>query len=274
MKPLHPLALLLLGVLAITGCGQKTDGGKTLASVGGETITEKDYEMYLQMRQTRQAPIADKAKEKEVVLNELIDRMLLTQRARELKLDKEPENRLLLKRVEENILAQALIKKTVQDGPISDDDLKKRFAMELEKLHKTEYKVSHILVEDENQAKDIVAQLKRGANFAALAKQKSIDKESGKNGGDLGWVRQDMVVPEFFSAVTTLKKGAYSETPAKSEYGFHIVHLHDSRPLQVPTVDQLMGNQRAKEDMVRRLREERIQALVKELRDKAKIKIE
>jgi peptidyl-prolyl cis-trans isomerase C len=274
MKPLHPLALTLLGVLAMTGCGQKTEGGKTLATVDGETITEKDFEMYQQMRQTRQAPIADKAKEKEVVLNELIDRLLLTRRARDLKLDQQPENRILLKRVEENILAQALIKKTVQETPIADDDLKKRFATELENLHKTEYKVSHILVEDENQAKDIIAQLKRGANFAQLAKQKSIDKESGKNGGDLGWVRQDMVVPEFFSAVTALKKGANSETPAKSEYGFHIVRLHDSRPLQVPTVDQLMGNPRAKEDMARRLRDERIQALVKELRDKAKIKVE
>jgi peptidyl-prolyl cis-trans isomerase C len=274
MKAPLPLALLLLGVLVTAGCGQKTDGGKTLASVGGEAITEKDYEMYLQMRQARQAPIADKAREKDIVLNELIDRVLLTQRARELKLDQEPENRLLLKRVEENILAQALIKKTVQEGQVGDDDLKKRFASELEKLHKTEYKVSHILVEDENQARDIVAQLKRGANFAQLARQKSIDKESGKNGGDLGWVRQDMVVPEFFAAVTALKKGANSETPAKSEYGFHIVRLHDSRPLQVPTVDQLMANPRAKEDMVRRLRDERIQALVKELRDKAKPKIE
>jgi peptidyl-prolyl cis-trans isomerase C len=274
MKHFNSLALVIVGVVALAGCGQKTDGGKTLATVDGEAITEKDYEMYLQMRQTRQAPIADKAKEKEVVLNELVDRLLLTRRARELKLDQQPENRLLLKRVEENILAQALIKTTVQETSISDDDLKKRFTSELEKLHKTEYKVSHILVEDENQAKDIIAQLKRGANFAQLARQKSIDKESGKNGGELGWVRQDMVVPEFFSAVTALKKGTNSETPAKSEYGFHVVRLHDSRPLQVPTVDQLMANPRAKEDMARRLRDERIQALVKDLREKAKIKIE
>jgi peptidyl-prolyl cis-trans isomerase C len=269
-----PLALTLLGLAALAGCSQTADDGKVLARVDSETITEKDYERYLQMRQARQTPITDKAKEKEVVLNELVDRILLTRRARELKLDQDAESRFLLKRVEENILAQALFKKIAAENPVSDEDIKKRITSELESLHKNEYKVSHILVAKEDEAKDILAQLKKGTAFATLARQKSIDKESGKNGGELGWIRQDMVVPEFFAAVTATKKGAVSDAPAKSEFGYHIVRVHDTRALKVPGVDELMANPRAREDMARRLREERVQALVKELRGKSKIKIE
>lgn len=268
------LALIFLCLAWLAGCSQTTDGSKALAQVDGDAVTEKDYELYLKMRHARQTPVADKAKEKEVVLNEMVDRILLARRARELKLDKDTESRFLLKRMEENILIQALVKNIAGESTIGDEDLRKRFTSELESLHKNEYKVSHILLTSESDAKDVIARIKKGAAFAQLARQKSIDKESGKNGGELGWVRQDMVVPEFFAAVTALKKGATSEAPAKSEFGYHIVRVHDSRALKVPSVDELLSNPRAKEDMTRRLRDERVQALVKELRGKTKIKID
>ena len=198
--------LVSLGLLA--ACGKKApDTGKTLASVNNETITERDYENYLRLRQTQQEPIVDKEKEKQVVLTEMIDRIVLSQYATENKLDQEPDNYLLMKRVRENILVQAAIRKLLKDNPVTDEDLKKRFQQEVEKTHKTEYKVRHILVKSEDEAKGLVAQIKKGGNFAALAKAKSLDVQTGRNGGDLGWINQGMVVPEFFEGRTGAQEG-------------------------------------------------------------------
>ena len=170
-RPLLLVLLVSLGLLA--ACGKKApDTGKVLASINNETITERDYENYLRLRSTQQEPIVDKEKEKQVVLNEMIDRIVLSQYATDNKLDQEPDNYLLMKRVRENILVQAAIRKMLKDNPVTDEDLKKRFQQEVEKTHNTEYRVRHILVKSEDEAKQVIDQIKKGGNFAAIAKGK------------------------------------------------------------------------------------------------------
>lgn len=270
-RPLLLLLLVTLGLLA--ACGKKApDTGKTLATVNGEAITERDYENYLRLRQTQQEPIVDKEKEKQVVLNEMIDRIVLSQYAVENKLDQEPENYLLMKRVRENILVQAAIRKALKDQPVTDEDLKKRFQQEVEKTHKTEYKVRHILVKTEDEAKAIIGQLsKKGGNFAAIAKAKSLDVQTGKKGGDLDWINQGMVVPEFFEGVMALKKGQVSATPVKTDYGFHVIKVDDIRPLKIPNFEEFVTDKRARANLHRKIQDERVEALAKELKAKAKV---
>jgi peptidyl-prolyl cis-trans isomerase C len=272
--------LAALGLLA-AGCDKKpaeqtaagTDAGKIAASVNGQNITETDYENYLRIRQQQMGPLADKDKEKKIVLDEMIDKLLLAQYAVKNKLDQDPEVAALIKRVREEILAQAVKRKLLKDNPITEDDVKKRFEQEVEKTHKTEYKVRHILVKDESEAKDIIAQLKKGANFSKLAEEKSIDTQSGKNGGEIRWINQGMVVPAFFDAVMKMKKGAISTEPVKTDFGWHVIKLEDTRPLKIPTFEQFMSDQQARANIYRKMQDERVGELLKDLKAKAKITV-
>ena len=269
------LVLFMAALLGVAACQkqQPADDSAVLATVNGENITEKDYQHYLQLRQTRQEPIADKEKERKIVLEEMVDRVLLSQRAVEQKLDQDPEVYYLLKRLRENVLVQAAIRNMLKEGPVSDDELKARFDKEAANTHKTEYQVRHVLVKTEDEAKAAIKQLKGGANFATVAKQKSIDVQSGKNGGSIGWVNQGMVVPEFFEAVTKLEKGAMTSEPVKSDFGWHVIKVEDTRSAKIPTFEQFMADKQTKANFYRRMQDERIEKMVKDLRAGAKIEI-
>ncbi len=268
------IALVVLAIFSMSACEkQAVDDGKVLATVNGEAITEKDYQHYLQLRQARQEPIPDKEKEKKIVLDEMIDRILLSQRAVENKIDQDPEARYLMKRVRENILVQAMIRNMLKENPISDDELKARFQKEVGDTHKTEYRVRHILVKNEDEAKEIIKRLQGKADFAALAKQKSIDVQSGKNGGQLGWVNQGAVVPEFFEGVVALEKGKLSPEPVKSDFGWHVIKVEDMRAAKIPSFEEFMADRQTKANFHRKLQDEKIEKLVKDLKTTAKITI-
>jgi len=266
-RPLILILLLSTGLM-LGACGKKSpDDSKVLATVNGEAITEKDYEDYLHARQAQQPPIPDKDKEKKVVLDEMVNRVLLVHSAVDQKVEQELDVYFQIKRQRENVLARAMLRKYLKDNPISDEEVQKRFEQEMQKANKNEYRARHILVRTEEEAKEIIAQLKKGANFNTLAQKKSIDVRSGKQGGDLNWFSQDVIVPEFFNAVTAMKNGDISQEPVKSDFGFHVIKLESSRPRKMPTFDQAKGN-------IRQLvQQERVDALVKSLKDKGKIKI-
>ncbi len=261
---------LLLAGLLLAGCGAKSpDDSKVLARIDGAVITEKDYEDYLRARQMQQPPIPDPKKEREVVLDEMINRVLLVTAATEHKVDQELDVYLQLKRQHENVLARAMLRKYLKDNPVSDDEVKKRFEELMAKADKNEYRARHILVRDETEARALIGQLRKGASFANLARQKSVDVGSGRNGGELGgWFSQDQVVPEFYEAVRQLKIGETTKDPVKSEYGWHIIKLENIRPRTMPEFEQAKGNIR------QIVQQERVEALLKSIKDKARIKIE
>lgn len=266
-RPFFILLLLSLGLM-LGACAKKSpDDSKVLASVNGEAITEKDYEDYLRARQTQQPPIPEKEKERKVVLDEMVNRVLLVQSAAEHKVDHELDVYFQIKRQRENVLARAMLRKYLKDNPISDEEVQKYFDQDMEKANKNEYRARHILVRSEEEAKDILAQLQKGTSFNSLAQKKSIDVRSGKQGGDLGWFSQDVIVPEFFSAVTAMKRGEVTKEAVKSDFGWHIIKFEDSRPRKMPTFDQAKG------DIRQRIQQERVDALVKSLKDKGQIKI-
>lgn len=131
----------------------------------------------------------------------------------------------------------------------------------------------HILVKDEDEARDLIKQLKNKGSFENLAKKHSIDVQSGKNGGSLGWINQGMVVPEFFEGVSRLEKGAVSSEPVKSDFGWHVIKVEDTRPAKIPSYEEFMGDRQARANFQRRLQDEHIEQMVKELRASAKIDI-
>lgn len=263
----RPLTLILLAAtLALGACGGKpADDSKVLVTVNGEAITEKDYENYLQLRHQNQPPIPDKARERKVVLEEMVNRLLLAQGATEQKLDQEPDVFFQIKRFRENILARAMIRKQLTDLPISEEELRKRYAQEVEKTNKTEYRARHILVRSEEEAREVIAKLKAGANFATLAKEKSIDVRSAREGGDLGWFNQGMMVAEFFDAASKMKKGELSVDPVKTEFGWHVIRLEENRPFKIPPFEQIKNN------VHQLVQQERIDALVQQLKNRGKV---
>lgn len=266
MYPTRALPIILFIGLVITACGGKNpDDSKVLATVNGDVITQNDYDDYLKARHMQQAPATDKEKEKQDVLEEMISRVLLAQSARKNKLDQELDVYFQVKRQTENILARAVLRQYLKDNPITDDEVQKRYEQEVAKTSKLEYHARHILVKTKEEADELLKKV-QAANFAALAKQKSTDVQSGKQGGDLGWFNQGAMVPEFFNAVSEMKKGEISKEPVKTEFGWHIIKLEDTRPLKVPPFEQVKAN-------VRQLvQQEKIDTMVKGLKEKAKVK--
>jgi peptidyl-prolyl cis-trans isomerase C len=259
--------LLLIPLIAVLAACGKDGGGKAVATVNGEAVTERDVDDLLQARGVPK----DNAEARQKAIELLTNRILLVQHAHDQKLDKDPAIDLRLKRMREELLIEAAIRKLREDKPVDDAAIRAAVEKNLAGLHKNEYRASHILVASEDEAKAVIAQLRRGTPFATLARQKSMDKGSASRGGDIGWVRQDQVVPEFFNALPDLKKGGVTAAPVKSQFGWHVIRLADSRPLKLPTADEFMNDPRARAGVARQMQEEQIQALVKSLRDKAKI---
>ncbi|MEK6550260.1 MAG: peptidylprolyl isomerase [Pseudomonadota bacterium] len=264
----HARLLVLIPLIVVLAACGKSDSGKTVATVNGEVVTERDVDDLLQARGVPK----DNAEARQKATELLTNRILLVQHAIDQKLDKDPAIDLRLKRMREELLIEAAIRKLREEKPVDDAAVRKAVEKNLAGLHKNEYRASHILVASEDEAKAVIAQLRRGAAFAALARQKSMDKGSGQHGGDIGWRQQGNTVPEFFNVLPDLKKGGMTGAPVKSQYGWHIIRLTDSRPLKLPTVDEFMNNPQARMGMTRQMQEEHVQALVKSLRDKAKIK--
>src|SRR5208282_4865570 len=132
----------------------------------------------------------------------------------------------------------------------------------------TEYKARHILVDKEADAKDIIARLKKDPSaFAELAKAKSKDQGSKANGGELGWFDARRMVPEFVAALSHLDKGEFTHEPVKTQFGYHVILLEDSRPIQAPPLDEV------KPQLAAQLQQQEVMQQMDALKAKAKIEL-
>jgi len=256
-----PTVMLFAVLLALGACGTKNpDDSKVLVTVNGEPITEKYYDNYLRARMQQPMPLpGDEKERRQMLLDEMVHLMLLAQGAVDQKADQETDVYLQMKYMRENLLARAMLRKHFRDQPITDQEIEKR-------IIKNEFRVRHILVKTEAEANDLLAELNKGTSFAALAKSRSLDTKSGKQGGNLNWVSQeDPIVPQFFEAVATLKKGETSPKPVKTFFGWHVIHVDDVRPHTSRQPDKLASEIRAQ------IQQERVEALANALKDKAKI---
>ena len=200
-------------------------------------------------------------------LEDLINREVFVQEAEKRGLIRDPDVVKQMENVKRDLLIRALIRQQIKKNPVTDAEVKAAY----DKIAgapgaaQKEYKVRHILVEKEETAKSIIEQLKKGAKFEDLAKQ-SKDPGSAANGGDLDWNVPGTFVPEFSQAMVKLEKGKFTETPVKSQFGFHVIRVDDSRDAKPPALEQV------KPQIQQRLEQEKIQAFVQELRAKSDIK--
>lgn len=201
---------------------------------------------------------------REAVREELIARELFVQEAEKKGLVRNPEIQNQLEMIRQDVLIRALIRDYLKAKPITDAEISAEYEKLKKESARKEYRARHVLVETEDEAKQIVADLKKGAAFEELAK-KSKDTGSAAQGGDLDWNTRDTFVKEFSDAMVALEKGKFTETPVKSQFGWHVIRLDDVRDGAPPPQEQVMPQIR------QHLERERVQALQKELRAKAKI---
>lgn len=231
--------------------------------VNGVTIPQSRIDMMNKELTASGQP--DTPERQRAVKEELINREVLVQAAQKRGLDKQAEVAAQMEMARQAVLVRALFESEVKANPITDADLQKQYEEFKKSMGENEYKIRHILVDKEDEAKAIIADLGKGADFAKIAKDKSKDPGSKDNGGDLDWGPTARYVKPFADAVTALKKGQLTTAPVKTDFGYHVIRLDDVRPLKVPGFDEL------KEQFRQRAQQQQIQKLVMELRGKAKV---
>ncbi|MBC3875351.1 peptidylprolyl isomerase [Undibacterium flavidum] len=254
-KPAHLLVVLL--VTAFPAMAQN------LATVNGKAIPASKAEPFV--KQALAQGQKDTPQLRAMIKDRLVGTEVLLQAAEKAGYGKNEEVKVQIEMARQQILIQSLMRAHVEKNPVSEADVKAAYDKWKTQNGDNEYHPFHILVEKEDDAKAIISKLKGGAKFEELAKQ-SKDTGSAGKGGDLDWVSQANVPPAFAAALTSLKKGQFTETPVKTEVGFHIIKLDDVRPLKLPTLDEV------KQQIGESLVQEKVQAYQQSLIKAAVIK--
>lgn len=241
-------------------------GKNSVAAVNGKNISQKQYEEHLKQRQAQNPKGKQQPVNRQAIMDELINREVLLQQAKKLKLHKDKKVKAQIEQLKANILIQALIAKSPAAKPVSDKELKAIYDQQVGGADPTEFKARHILVKEEDKAKKLIEELNDGADFEEVAKKESTGP-SGKNGGDLGWFSSAQMVPAFSQAAAKLKKGTHSQKPVKTRFGFHIIKLEDTRKRELPKFEDV------KNQIKPVVQNKRLQEYVAKLRSKAKIEV-
>ena len=247
---------------SLHGAGPAKDA--VAATVNGTPISERLVGLMLKQRTDLGRP--GSAESRKQFIDSLAMQLIITQEAVKKGLDKAPEVSDRLELGRQSILIEAFVQDYLKNNSIGDDMLKAEYDKIKAQATGAEYKARHILVEQEAEAKDIIARLKKNPKaFEALAKEKSKDRGSKGNGGDLGWFDPRGMVPEFGAAVARLAKGKFTEVPVKSQFGYHVILLEDSRPQQVQPLEQI------KPALTQQMQQQNLKKLFDEMKAKAKI---
>lgn len=251
-------ALAILSAVAANACAEE----KSVAIVNGVSIPQSRAEMRVKAAAAQGQP--DGAELRKAIREDLINLELISQEAAKKGLDKEPETAQQIVLSRQSVLANAFVQDYVKTHPVSEDVLKQEYESFKTRVGNKELKLSHILVEKEDDAKAIVAQLKKGAKFAKLAKDKSKDPGSANKGGDLDWAVPSTFVQPFAEAALKLNKGQVSD-PVQTQFGWHVIKLEDVREPKIPPFDQI------KSEIQRSLMQKALQKFIADLRSNAKV---
>jgi peptidyl-prolyl cis-trans isomerase C len=235
-----------------------------VATINGQALHLSELEVAQQAlpQQYRNMPMAAVFP---ALLDRIIDSKLVVQDGRKNKVTDDPAFKKRMQFVEDQVVQDFWLQKQIA-AKVSPEKMKARYEERLKALpSEEEVHARHILVATEDEAKAIIADLKKGADFDKLAKEKSTDKASGAEGGDLGWFKKTDMVKEFAEAAFALKKGETTDKPVKTQFGYHVIRLEDRRQAPPPTFDEM--SEQIREELAR----ETVTAMLNELRAGAKI---
>jgi peptidyl-prolyl cis-trans isomerase C len=234
-----------------------------IARVNGVPIPKARQDLMVLQQQARGT--ADGEQTRALVREELINREIIAQEAAKAGITKNPDLQTQLDLVRQEIIVGAYVRDYLRKHPITDAEVEKEYDRAKGQMPQSEYKARHILVESEAQAKDLIAQLKKGAKFDDLAAKNSKDTGTKDRGGDLDWNVPGVFDRQFSDAMVKLEKGKYTETPVQTRFGYHIIQLDDVRAVKIPALADI------KPRIQQQLVQQKIETLVKDLRAKAKV---
>lgn len=240
--------------------------GQNAAIVNGKAIPKAQLDKLVQKSGQGDNPqVRDQAREM------LVTRELILQEADKRGVIQKESVRDQLEQSRVGILVAAVFEDYVEKEGVTEAELKAAYESVKTQYTGKEYHVEHILVEKEADAKAIIAQLKAGGNFEDIAKAKSKDPGSAPNGGDLGWVTDKALVPEFSKAMVQLKNGQVTDKPVKSQFGWHIIKTVDSRDMKAPSFDDVKAQLKQMIVSDQNWQKAKFAELMQKLRAKAKV---
>ncbi|MFO7642050.1 MAG: peptidylprolyl isomerase [Candidatus Competibacteraceae bacterium] len=235
-----------------------------VAVVNGTPIPKATFDLYAQQLRG-QAPV-DSPEASKALVDQLILEELLVQEASKKNLADDPEIQQQLMMIQRSLLASTVMRRMLGADAPSEEAIKKEYETAIAAMKGKEYKASHILVDAEDKAKEIIAELKKGGQFAELAKTHSSDS-SAANGGDLGWFTPSMMVPPFAQAVAQMEKGKHSEQPVQTPFGWHVILLEDTRDTTPPALEEL------KPQITQMLQSRKVNDYLEKLRSGAQVEV-
>lgn len=251
--------------LAILSLAPAAYAGDTLANVNGKPIKQSIYDYIAKDAVARGQKVDGQVKQ--AITNKLIDSELVYQEAQKLGLDKQADYLAREELSRRELLTSSYLQDFVKKNPIAESETKAAYEEYKKAYGDKEYSARHILVKTEGEAKEIIAQLGKGADFAKIAKEKSLDPGSKEKGGDLGWFSPASMVKPFSDVVANLQKGSISNSPVQTQFGWHIIKLIDTRTAQPLPYDKV------KDGIQKNLQQRNLEKMMAELRSKAKIDI-
>lgn len=262
MNPCKTVALAGLAALYLTA-GAHAAEDTVLARVNGTAITEADVASAEAEVGSELARIPEQDRRR-VLVEHLIETHLLAEAAKKEKLDQGPQVESRMKYYRQGLLRTLFLEKRVGEE-VTEAQAKQFYDEQVAKIEpEMEVRARHILVETEEEARDIIERLNRDDDFAELAKEKSKDTGSGENGGDLGYFTRDRMVKEFADAAFALEVGAVSE-PIESQFGWHVIKVEDKRQRQLASFDSV------KDQIMAALVQKKVQDVIRDLRDDAQV---
>ena len=251
------VAAAVLGTMALPVAAQN------LAIVNGKAVPKERVETLKQQVERSGRPISPEMENQ--IKEEVIAREIFMQEAQKRGLEATSDYKAQMELARQTILIRELFVDFQKTNPVTDAEIQAEYDKFAAANAGKEYKASHILVEKEDEAKAIIAALKKGGKFEEIAKKQSKDPGSGARGGDLDWANPSSYVPEFTEALVKLEKGKLTQIPVKSQFGWHIIRLDDVREAQLPKIDEV------KPQIAQQLQQQKLAKFQEDLRAKAKV---
>jgi peptidyl-prolyl cis-trans isomerase C len=254
---------LLTAVAAAAFCAAIPAFAQNLAIVNGKPVPKARADVLASQLAKAGRPITPEMSGQ--IKDEVISREIFMQEAQKRGLDATDDFKAQMELARQTLLIRELFTEYQKSNPVTDAEIKAEYDKFAAANGGKEYKARHILVEKEDEAKAIIASLKKGGKFEDIAKKQSKDPGSGANGGDLDWANANSYVPEFSGALVKLNKGQVTDAPVKSQFGYHVIRLDDTRQAQLPKLEEV------KPQIAQQLQQVKMTKFQEDLRAKAKV---
>ncbi|UZD53643.1 peptidylprolyl isomerase [Caldimonas aquatica] len=235
---------------------------QNIAVVNGKPVPKERAEALMNQVVRQGQPVTPDLERQ--VKDEVVMREIFMQEAERRGLAQSQNYKQQMELARQAILIRELFADFQKKNPVTDAEVQAEYDKFKASAGGKEYRARHILVEKEDEAKKLIAQLKGGAKFEDLAKKNSKDPGSAANGGDLDWATPDSYVPEFSQAMVGLQKGQITDVPVKSQFGYHVIKLEDVREVKLPALDEV------KPQIQQSLAQQKLAKFRDQLRDSAK----